>query len=57
MFAAPQTGRVWKNAVPRKLFVPDLVITVIAAPAAIPSSASMLPVVMLTDSIVSAGGM
>jgi hypothetical protein len=45
------------NAEPLKVFVPDLVMTVIATPAAIPSSASMLPVVKLTDSIVSAGGM
>ena len=43
------------KAEPLKVFVPDLVVTVIAAPAAIPVSASMLPVVMLTDSIVSAG--
>jgi hypothetical protein len=45
------------NAEPLNVFVPDLVMTVIAAPAAMPSSASMLPVVMLTDSMVSAGGM
>ena len=39
------------------MFVPDLVVTVIAAPAAIPCSASMLPVVTVTVSIVSAGWM
>jgi hypothetical protein len=33
------------NAEPLKVFVPDLVVTVIAAPAAIPCSASMLPVI------------
>jgi hypothetical protein len=43
------------KAEPLNVFVPDLVVTVMAAPAAIPVSASMLPVVMLTVSIVSAG--
>ena len=45
------------NSDPLNVFVPDLVMTVMATPAAMPSSASMLLVVMLTDSIVSAGGM
>ena len=43
------------NADPLNVFVPDLVTTLIAAPAAMPVSASMLPVVMLIVSIVSAG--
>jgi hypothetical protein len=42
---------------PLSLFVPDLVITVEAAPAAIPYSASNELVEMLTVSIVSAGWM
>ena len=37
--------------------MPDLVVTVIAAPDAPPCSASMLPATMLTESMVSAGGM
>src|SRR5688572_33225553 len=45
------------NADPRKLLVPDLVMTVTAAPPAIPCSASKLLVDTLTVSIVSAGEM
>jgi hypothetical protein len=44
-----------QNADPLNSFVPDLVMTVCAAPAAIPVSASKLFVEMLTVSIVSAG--
>ena len=44
-----------RNAEPRSWFVPDFVITVTAAPAAMPWSASKLLVAMLTVSIVSAG--
>ena len=43
-----------KNAEPCRSFVPDLVTTVTAAPAAMPWSASKLLVEMLTVSIVSA---
>jgi hypothetical protein len=43
------------NAEPRMLLVPDLVMTVIADPPAIPCSASKLFVDTLTVSIVSAG--
>ena len=45
------------NAEPLNSFVPDLVTTVIAAPPAMPCSASKLLVEMLTVSIVSAGEM
>ena len=44
------------HADPCKSFVPDLVMTVTAAPPAIPCSASKLFVATLTVSIVSAGG-
>ncbi len=44
-----------QNAEPRSSFVPDFVMTVIAAPPAMPVSASKLLVATLTVSIVSAG--
>ena len=44
-----------QKAEPWSSFVPDLVMTVIAAPPAMPWSASKLLVATLTDSIVSAG--
>src|SRR5690606_9297847 len=43
------------KADPLKVFVPDLVVTVTAAPATLPCSALMLPVATFTVSIVSAG--
>jgi hypothetical protein len=43
------------NAEPFKLFVPDLVCTVVAAPAVMPCAASKLLVETFTFSMVSAG--
>src|SRR5690606_13403870 len=52
-----QSAVLWKkNAEPLRSFVPDLVTTAIAAPPAMPVSASKLLVTMLTVSIVSAEG-
>ena len=45
------------NTVPLKLFVPDFVSTLMAAPPAMPVSASMLLVTTLTASMVSSGGL
>ena len=44
------------NAVPRRLFVPDLVMTVTAAPPVMPCSASKLLVEMFTSWMLSTGG-
>src|SRR6185312_11276132 len=46
----------YANATPWKSFVPDFVVIVTAAPPAMPCSASKLPVVILTVSMVSSGG-